>query len=255
MLFEFGETEHNKRFFDRLPKFVPTFQRLVGLSNKILGRESHPTNRAEDVCFGLAHTCREDYFEVLFLAANGHGEGALKLLRGLYERAVTLAYIARHPEKADRFLHFAAIQEYRATKAALRVVMEEQFDAALGVGSVSRRKEAYEQFKPEFRGRELSWDVGLGKMVEELGDPYDRYYLGSYTIPNFRVHATVASTFDGTAEGIRAERNIQNADFALLNATSCLLLALREQNRIFDLRLDGELQVCEEDLVDVFVTR
>jgi hypothetical protein len=89
----------------------------------------------------------------------------------------------------------------------------------------------------------------------DLGDPYDKYYLGSYPIPKFQVHATYASAFDGTPEDIRGKRNIQNADFALLNASACLLFAMREQNKLFGLNLDEELEACEKDVVGFFVTR
>jgi hypothetical protein len=232
MLFEFVQTDQNQRFFERLPKFLPAFERLMALANKDLGRAFDARNHAQDICFSLGHTCREDYLEILFLVANGYGTGASKLLRGLYERVVTLAYIAKHPDKAERFLHFAAIQEFRAMKSALKIVSEEEFDESFGTGSVAGVTERYERFKPEFPSRALSWDGSLISMVEDLGAPYDKYYLGSYTIPNFDVHATYASAFDGTPENVRAERDIKNADFALLNATACLLFALREQNRL-----------------------
>ena len=83
-------------FFDRNPKFRPAFERLMALANRCFGRAIHPKDRAEDVCFDLGHTCRADYLEILFLAVNGFGIAASKLLRGLYERAVALAYIVKH---------------------------------------------------------------------------------------------------------------------------------------------------------------
>jgi len=256
MLFEFGQTDQNKAFFDRHPKFYPAFERLMDLANKCFGRTSGAKDHAQDICFSLGHTCRDDYTEILFLVVNGYGTGASKLLRGLYERAVTLAYIAKHPEKVDKFLHFAAIQEYRAMKSALKIVTEEQFNEAFGAArTVAKITELYQRFKPEFPGRAISWDVSLISMAEDVGDPYDKYYLGSYTIPNLHVHATYASAFDGTPEKLRAELNIQNADFALLNATACLLFTMREQNNIFGLGLNDELETCEKDVVDVFVTR
>jgi hypothetical protein len=89
-------------------------------------------------------------------------------------------------------------------------------------------------------------------MVEDVGEPYKMFYVGSYTIPNFHVHATLASAFDGTPEEVREERNSKNADFALLNATGCLLFAMREQNKLFDLKLDEELDTCEKDVRAVF---
>src|SRR5712691_11597100 len=76
MLFEFGQTDQNKAFFDRHPKFYPAFERLMDLANKCFGRASGAKNHAQDICFGLGHTCRDDYTEILFLVVNGYGTGA-----------------------------------------------------------------------------------------------------------------------------------------------------------------------------------
>src|SRR5688572_28977277 len=76
--FEFGETEQSKAFFDRNPKFWPAFENLMALTNKAFGRELHFESRLEDIGFNLGQTCRQDFLEVLFLAANGYGIGAAK---------------------------------------------------------------------------------------------------------------------------------------------------------------------------------
>src|SRR5262249_41693182 len=99
MTFELGGTDASKAFIVRNRKFLGQFDRLMDLGNKCFGRQLQPKNRTEDICFGLGHTCREDFMEIVFLAANGYSNAALKLLRGLYERAVALAYIIRFPEK------------------------------------------------------------------------------------------------------------------------------------------------------------
>jgi len=104
MIFEFGETEASQAFWDRHPSFYPAFERLMTLGNKCFGRPIQPKNRTEDICFGLGHTCREDFLEVLSLAVNGYGNGASKLLRGLYERAVVMAChqrLKRRPISAE----------------------------------------------------------------------------------------------------------------------------------------------------------
>ncbi len=77
MTFEFGETQESNAFFDRHPKFYAAFERLMTLANGCFGRASGARNRAEDVCFSIGHTCREDFLEILFLAVNGHGSGVL----------------------------------------------------------------------------------------------------------------------------------------------------------------------------------
>ena len=95
MEFEFGETRESEAFFDRNPNLMATFERLMELANKCFGRQLEPKSRAEDVCFGLGHASRQDFLEVIFLAVNGYGSAASKIVRGLDERALTVAYITR----------------------------------------------------------------------------------------------------------------------------------------------------------------
>lgn len=265
MVFEFGETEQANAFFKRNPKFYPAFERLMALANRCFGRAIHPRNRAEDICFDLGHTCRADYMEILFLAVNGFGTAASKLLRGLYERAVALAYIVKHPEKAERFVRYAAIQEYKALNAALKVVTEEQFDDAIRLTSAAQIRELRDQVKPEFqvtlcnkcghKGTAFSWDVDVASMVNDVGNPYDVYYLGAYTIPNLHVHATLASVFHEPDPDAKLKRSQEDAEFALMNATAMLILAIKSQNILFGVALDDEIGTCEEDFADVFVGR
>jgi len=264
MDFEFGQTTQSEAFFDRNPKFYPAFERLMALTNKCFGRSFQPKNRTEHICFSLGQTCRQDFLEVLFLAAHGYGIGASKVLRGLYERAVALAYMIRHPEKAERFVRFAALQEYKAMNAALSIVSEKEFDESMKSVTASQVRELYEQVKPEFqttlckkcghKGTAFSWDIDVASMVRDAGDPYGRYYLGAYAIPNFHIHATHASAFpDSPNEEQTPERNRHEAEFALLNATIMLLLVIRSQDALFSLNLAVDIDKCEKDVADVWI--
>jgi hypothetical protein len=117
--FEWGETPETDAFFDRHPNFYPAFERLVQLSNKCFARRlPTPYYGADYTLFSLGESCRQDYIEILFLAVHGYGTGASKLLRGLYERAVALAYMLQNRDKVERFCNFAAVQEYKAMKDA-----------------------------------------------------------------------------------------------------------------------------------------
>jgi len=264
MTFEFGETEQANAFFERNPKFYPAFERLVRLVNRCFGRTISPRDRAEDVCFDLGYTCRADYMEILFLAVNGLGTAASKLLRGLYERAVTLAYIVKHPGKAERFVRYAAIQEFKALNAALNVVTEEEFDKAIRRTNAAQIRKLRDQVKPEFevtlchecghKGTAFSWDIDLAAMVHDVGYPYDKHYLGCYTIPNFSVHATLASVSHEPDPDVWLKRNQKEAEFALLSATAMLIQAIKCQNTLFAMHLDDEIDTCEKEVMDAFGT-
>lgn len=66
---------------------------------------------AHKIVFALANVCMEESWEILLLASNEYLNGATKMLRGLYERALTLTYISHNPEKAQRFIDYGTIQD------------------------------------------------------------------------------------------------------------------------------------------------
>lgn len=148
---------------------------------------------------------------------------------------------------------------------ALEVATEEQFNEAMQTTTVAQIRELYEQVKPEFqvtlckkcgkRGAAFSWDIDVASMVRDIGDPYDKHFPGSYTIPTLHIHDTLASVAHEPDEVKKLKRNEQEAEFALINATAMLILAMRSQNVLFKLDLDEEIQTCEKDVVDVFATR
>jgi hypothetical protein len=262
MEFEFGQTDQSDAFFDRNPKFMPAFERLMTVANKCFGREIKPKNRPEDIIFWLGHSSREDYLEVVFLAVHGYGLATSKILRGLYERAVTLAYLIEEPDKAERFVRFAAIQEHRALEAALKFISETEFDEMMGpANSVALIRQRYDEVKSDFgttlckkcgtKRIQSTWDLDVAAMVHKVGDPYNKLFLGAYTIPNFQIHATLASTSAGQEGKTKTARRLRDAEFALLNATCILIHVIRSQTRFFSLNLDVELENCKKDFVDM----
>jgi hypothetical protein len=242
--YEFGETTESNAFWDRHPDIWPHFERLIALTNKCFGREYQPKNRAEDVIFDLGQACRDDFGEIVFLSVHGHGNGATKLLRGMFERAVTSAYLIKNPDKAERFVRFGAIQEHRAMEAALKVVSEKEFDEVIGKRStVAEIRKFYQAVKPEFQTTVCScgktrtagsWDMDVASMVHSVGGPFQHFYLGAYAIPNLQIHATLAST-------ARDKSPRDEADFAFNLAFGLMLTVIKYQNLMYGLNMDGDI--------------
>lgn len=262
--FEFGQTTQSRSFFERNPNFLPALERLVVLINKCFVRSSlAPTHSAAKISFSLGETCRQDFLEVLFLAVNGYGVAAFKLLRGLYERAVTMAYIMKHPEKADRFRAYNAIHDAKSAEAALALVTEEVLDQAIAPFTVRQLRELREQVKSEFqvtrcykcgnKGTAFTWDIDFASMVRDLGDPYRLYYMPAYIHPSLHIHATFASLSESSAgDRRREERNTADCDGALMIATRVLLSVIRSQDIFFPLNLSTELNAIEAQTNDVW---
>jgi hypothetical protein len=258
MTFEFGETEEANAFFDRNPSFVPFFEKLMATANKCFGRRVEFKNHLEDVVFGQGHTCRDDYTEVVFLAVNGYANAAGKIFRGLYERAVTLAYIGDSIEKAKRFHRYSGIQAHRAMEAALKLFTQEEFEKVAGAGSIAQVQDWYQKVKPEFQTAQCkkcgttrtqsSWDIDFASMVQKAGDPYRMYFLNGYAMPTLHIHATMVSGFDGRdrEDATSIQNRRRECDITLYTATSVFLLVMRMQNKLFGLGLDAELDDCEK---------
>jgi len=265
--FEFGETVAAKAFWDRNPKAPTALTRLFDLANMCFSRSFHANDRAEDIVFNLGQTCRDDFLEIVFLAVNGYGAASQKLLRGLFERAVAIEYIRINQEKAERFVRYAAIQEFKAAKKALDVVTQEEFDrvvAAKGT-SFSRMKQLHDEVKPEFqitacdkcgtKTTAFSWDIDVASMVNKIGEPYSTVYVGAYTLPTLSIHATLASAFSRHDADDKDDQNVHEAEFALIVASMLFIAVARSQNEAFSLDLGREIDTCWNDVTDVWKDR
>jgi hypothetical protein len=256
MTFEFGETEKSKAFLARNPEFPAALDRLMTVANKCLGRaEPARDKQLEHICFWLGHTCRQDFVEIIFLAVNGYGGGATKLLRSLYERAVTIDYMIQNREKVGRFIRFATIQEHRALDAALRAgLSESQIDAAAEPGNtVAEIRSRFINHKDEFKATECevcgvktppSWDIDLSSMVRKVGEPYNKLFLLANNSPNFLIHATLAS-----AQPWDDAREESSAQSAVIISTDLFISVLKSQNILLGLKLDADIDVCGNDLL------
>lgn len=260
MEFEFGETRESEAFFERNPNFMAMFEQLTEVSNTCFGRKLVPKNRAEDICFRLGHACRKDFLEVVFLAVNGYGSGSSKIVRTLYERAVTLAFIAQNRDKAERFLRFSVIQEHRLLQSALKVVTEEKFDEFVGPPNTANEiRERYKQMKPEFETAickacgttrvQTAWDLDVAATVHKLGGLYQGFYLPNYALPNLTIHASLASADSTLREGV--EEAHREADLQVLCASHLLILVMRSQDALFALDLKPKIDACERAVISL----
>jgi hypothetical protein len=64
----------------------------------------------------------DDFGELLLLASNDKGIGALKILRGLYERVVTAHYVRRKPGISRDFFESAWIHEWKVLQRRAAII-------------------------------------------------------------------------------------------------------------------------------------
>ena len=81
----------------------------------------------ERFVFGYGRLCCEDFWEVILLSTNGYGVGATKLLRTLYEHAVTLHYLNDHPDELNDLYDYSFVAEHKLLKPILDTFGAEAF--------------------------------------------------------------------------------------------------------------------------------
>lgn len=110
----FGYAEDGKIFSETYPSFLEKLPNLVDSMNKVFTIIFDSRGPADNIVNRLGRICAdEDFCEILLLCQNGYGFGGLKLLRGFYERIVTMAYISKNPNEAEAFISYNAIHEWK----------------------------------------------------------------------------------------------------------------------------------------------
>jgi hypothetical protein len=93
---------------------TPGFARqdeLQKFMNEVVSRKFETDSAADKVIFFLGRLAVEDYVEVLLNAGNGYGIAALKLLRAMAERLITMMYLIRNPDKVPDFLDYEYVHQ------------------------------------------------------------------------------------------------------------------------------------------------
>jgi len=249
-----GDSEEWESFQQRHPKLTQKLPALLRSLHNVFIREVQASDPSERVIFFLGRLCVEDFMEIILLCGNGYGIGGMKLLRGMYERAVTLGYIAKNPEKAGQFLEYHHIHAGKHFNHANQVfqmnkrVTPEQIDEIQE--SYKRAKEKYKEVICKKCGTtrtRFSWsELDLASMARAAG--LEKLYLQCYYEPTLQAHATVSSliarmkvrengqiSFD---EGAQREK----ADLVLIAAHNLMLYILQAENDHFSLGLNDEIQ-------------
>jgi len=176
-----------------------------------------------------------------------HGGGALKLLRTLYEQALTAAYLGKHPSEAEDFQDFAHIQEKKLLTHADRF---DVFARMIPPERRARANELYEAHRAQFRqtpcptckrAPQISWTIkNTEQLAREAGEGWDVLYPPAFFIPTTHIHATPAGLFSQVVQrgvnSVFTGGSPENVDLALRQAHVLMLLVLRTHIEHFKLK-------------------
>jgi hypothetical protein len=260
----FGSPEEWRDFGKRNSLFLARYanlQKAADLAWFGIRSFSEPIDRF--VC-GYGKLCCEDFYEIGVNSGNGCGDAAQKLVRGLYERAVTLRYLHEHPEELDDFWDFHIVSRRRFINAV---------KATMGADVVPPELEAdyeaeYEKVKDRFMVTDCkvcgttrpnhTWNkldfVSMAKQTQ-LGKLLVPGYYKSLNLAHATVGALLSKLKRNEADdGFSFESKPQRgaADKALMVSHNIILDVLAVQAEHFKLPgLAEQLAICQKDFLDI----
>jgi hypothetical protein len=213
----------------------------------------------------LGRLIAEEFMEVLLLCGNGYGIGAQKLVRGMYERAVTAAYLRDRPDEVGNYIDFHKVSEHRF----LNAVRSSIGDDVLSKEQAEKIDQDFERVKDGFMVTDCrtckttrlnyTWSKCDFVTMARMSGALWKLIVPAYYVGIRESHSTVAAIFSRldakTAEqdeGLIFDGSAQRdrADDALITAHNILLITLGLQKEHFHLtELESVLQDCFQDFM------
>jgi hypothetical protein len=251
--------EPPKAEFDRVRDLPDDDPAVIAVEDKWL---------AEITVFGLGRIIADDFSEVLTLAGNAYGIGALKIVRGMYERLVTAAFIAKNPPEARPFVEDDAVKRWKLWEQALSVlpdlkdkVPKERVDELEAEYNRVRatRKDSICKKCGQPKTQEAWTRADLATMASKADPNLAALYGACYLIPTFHSHATgfnLSDRFHRTEGGNSyQEMSEKEARQATMLAHNLLIRHLTLQNEYFKLGMDAEIQPRIDAFVPIWTAR
>lgn len=261
----YGFPDECKKFEQRHPIWNEITGNLEKAMNLAFTRVQVMEGVADKVVYFLGRIILEDFMEITLVCYHGYGVAACKLVRSMYERAVTLRYLHEHPEEAETFLAYYPVQQEKLASVMIETYGESVFTDDLIAEIRNKAAEVKKDFmvpvcdhpNPKMRLNH-TWNklnfVAMAKKTGELGT----LILPGYYLPLRHSHATFGGlterleTVDGRM-GIKVEAQPEIADRSLTTAHNCILNALGVQGSHFKIEgLEDAMQICYRDFYRVW---
>jgi hypothetical protein len=264
----FGNSAEWRDFTKRHAVFQDRFRNLQSALDIAFVRVIEKSDVTDRMVFFSGRLCAEDFMEILLLCGNGYGVASLKIVRGMYERAVTARYLHLHPEETRNFLDFHWVQQHKLANAIRRTFV----DPVLSEDAIKTVESNYIRVRDQFvvtvckeckrQDVNYTWSkldfVSMANAVGSLGS----LIVPAYYLPTRQAHSTMGAILSrlkhGEDELMEFDEGPQRetADEALITAHNILLNILDLQKEHFALEsLNETLQTCFRDFMETWKER
>jgi Family of unknown function (DUF5677) len=261
----YGYPEEWAAFSQNHQEFLKRFTNIEKAIEVAFFRIHHTTQPIEKMIYFQGRLIVEEFMEILLLCGNGYGIGAHKLVRGMYERAVSARYLMEHPDEVDNFVDFHRVSDHKFLMAAEQSTGRTIFKPE----HAKKIEEDYESVKGQFMIPDCkvcgttrmnhTWSkvdiVTMARVTKNLWP----FVLPGYYMPMREGHSTVGAIFsrlDPAAEeslifGGEAQRD--RAHTALFTAHMILLDTFQLQREFFKIEeLEPIIQTCITDYGEIW---
>ncbi len=235
------------------------------LVSEQLSNRTFSSGPEKQTIYTIGRLCSEEFWEIAVLATNGYGYGALRLLRSLFERAVTMAYLSENPSEVGAFLNYHAVAQHRL----MRTLQDSFGPDVLPPDKVQEIEREYAEVKNNY----------LVKLCEKCGTTrvnhtwhkldvvsmakktlFAPIVVPGYYEPMMHSHSTVHALLsrlektDGGGLGFNPDSQPKKADAALMTAHNVMLGVMEVQKKFFGLtQVEKPLQTCCEDFAEIWI--
>jgi len=261
----YGFPDECKKFEQRHPIWNEIMGNLEKAMNLAFTRVETMEGVADKLVYFFGRIVLEDFMEITLVCYHGYGVAASKLVRSMYEYAVTLRYLHEHPDEAETFMAYHLVQQDKLVSRMIETFGESILPADQIFEIRCKAADVKEDFMVPVCDHEgarmrlnYSWNkldfVAMAKKSGELGT----LIIPGYYMPMRHAHPT----FGGLSErlevvdgrmGLIAEAQPKIVDRSLTTAHNCILNALNVQGSHFKIEgLEEAMQVCYRDFYRVW---
>jgi hypothetical protein len=261
----YGFPDECRKFEERHPLWDEMMGNLVRAMNLAFTRVEVMKGSADKFVYFFGRIILEDFMEITLVCYHGYGVAASKLVRSMYEFAVTLRYLHEHPDEAETFLAYHRVQQDKLTTRLIETFGESILPAELVAEIRRKAAEVKEDFMIpacDHPGSKMrlnhTWNkldfVAMAKKAGEIG----KLIVPGYYLPLRHAHPT----FGGLTErleivdeqmSLKSDAQPEIVDRSLMTAHNCILDALKVQSEHFQIEgLEDAIQACYRDFVRVW---
>jgi hypothetical protein len=256
-----GNPKEWQPFAVRHPLLIERLGNLTDALNTIMNRRWTDDERVDTIIFVAGHMAVDDFMEIVTLCGNSEGHGAMKVLRSMFERVVTLRYLHAHPDEFERYYKY-----YWVSKRKMAHAIENTFQKGLiPKDRMQEIEDNYNKVKDEYKMTlcekcgttrpGIAWSPkDMVTMAKEVG--MGLQLVSSYYMPLDEAHPNVKGMADRVdiRDGriiVKERLDRELSDRALIAAHLLTLQALEVQVERF--KLDPEpYKRAEQDFLEIW---